>query len=583
MRPHALVLFAALSLVAFSACAQSQSAIPLATSSQSCGNFEPPAESLHGVYDIPSNASGTSAECAADEALASGQEIVGYGDIPFFWQSLDALSAPIPMPLAIASSPPNVPREFKKYAPPGAPLASVSNGTLPLSLVAARRQTSGVVDTFQADADSSSELNDLLAQWHKTGTRADAGAPVEHPNVEPFKIDPKVWMELGSYFGSVAIDAPKHVSGNASGGYNIYRLNTRNPRYDYFLVTLDGLNKVEFNCRDGGTVYYCEWLNHSVQLSVYLAQDSNPKKGIGEVVDYAPTSEVSTGTYTNEEGAELKAELNCTVGDSAGAEALVRGGPVSPQVRPQDAECGATAGGTYSTKVTVTWNVKSRSVHNYTVKNGTTADWDMTFAGWPDGCHNKGIPDDSKTSGDFGAAAIVRVPRDLIYNVNPPRLMVLAQLRGRTLAWDYNVFRCSDGLRYESAWSQAPIFQLPTFSVDPNATQGLTVPAGGSAQFLITSKRTDLLTGIPASFWLAKDGNLIKKFSDVGIKLTPDSETALAMQRKTWDIIPRVQTWTVTAAATTPKGAYILYVDTFPGGETDSVRLRPIIVPLTIR
>jgi hypothetical protein len=420
----------------------------------------------------------------------------------------------------------------------------------------------------------------MLAQWQKS--RAGPGADVEQPSVQPYTIDPKVWMQMGSYFGEAPIDASGHVSGYANGGYRVYRLNTNNPRYDYFLVTLDGLNKVEFNCRDAGTVYICEWLNHSVRLSAYLAQDTNPRVGIGEVVDYGPKSEVSTGTYTNEEGAELKAELNCSVGDSAGAEDVMRSGPVGPQVRPQDTECGVNAGGTYSTKVTVTWNVKSRSVHNYTAINGTTADWDMTFAGWPDGCHNKGIPDDSKTSGDFGAAAIIRVPRDKIYNVNPPRLMVVAQLQGRTIAWDYNVFRCSDAIRYQSAWAQTPIFQLPTFSVDPNATKGLTVPPGGSTQFRIISQRTDLLTGIPPSFWLVKDG-AIKKFSDVGIKMTADNDTTLAIARKTWNIMPRVQIWTVTANSTAPKATYTLYVDTFPGGETDSVRLRPIVVPLTIQ
>jgi hypothetical protein len=577
------VVAAALSVLALFACSQSQSTLPTATaSSQSCNNFEPPLESLHGVYDIPSDASGSSAECATDEALASGQEIVGHGDMPFFWQSLDALSMPISMPLAIASSPPNVPEKFKKAIPPGAPVAKVSSGTLPLTVVAAYRQSNGVVDTFQGDADSSSVLNDMLTQWEKAGSGPNADAAVEQPDVQPYAIDPKVWMELGSYHGDIAIDASGHVSGRADGGYHIYRLNTRNPRYDYFLITLDGINQASFNnCKYEFPRYYCQWINRGVRLSAYLAKDSNPRAGLGEVIDAAPKSEVTTGTYTSEEGAELKAELNCSVGDSAGAEDLVRPGPVSERVLPQDAECGVTAGGTYSTKVTVTWNVKSRTVHNYTAPNGTTADWDMTFAGWPDGCKNNGLPEDSKSTGDFGAAAIVRIPRDQIYNVTPPRLMVVLQLQGRTIGWDY-LLSCSDAYQYTSAWSQTPIFQLPTFSVDANATKGLTVPPGGSAKFQVISQRTDLLTGIPASLWLVKDG-AIKKFSDVGIKMTPDNETGLAIARKTWDIMPRVQTWTITAGATAPKTTYVLYVDTVPGGETDSVRLRPIAVPLTIQ
>jgi hypothetical protein len=583
MRAHLPLVFATLWLLAFSACSQSQSALPpSAASSESCDNFEPPTESLHGVYDIPSNASGSSAECATDEALASGQEVVGYGDMPFFWQSLDALSQPISMPLAIASSPPNEPREFEKVAPPGAPRAPVSNGTLPLTVAAAYRQTNGVVDTFQGAAASNPALDGLLTEF-SAGAGADGQRRVEQPNLQAFTIDPKVWMELGSYNSSVSVDASGRISGTASGGYRIYRLNTRNPRYDYFLVTLDGLNKVQGfnNCKYDFPRYYCEWLNRGLRLSVYFARISDARVGVGEVTEAQPKSEVTQGKYEVAEGADLKAELNCSVSDSAGSEDLVRPGPVGAQVQPQDAECGVTAGGTYSTKVTLTWDIKSRTVHNYTAPLGTTADWDMTFGGWtPETCKGGPFPEDSKTSGDFGAAAIIRVPRDVIYNSSAPRLMVVAQIQGRTTAWEY-LLRC-DGYEYQSGWAQYPIFELPTFSVDANATKGLTVPAGGSAKFVITSKRPDLLTGIPASLWLVKDGT-IKKFSDVGLKATADNETALAIARKTWDIIPRVQTWTVTAGATAPKTTYVLYVDTYPGGETDSVRLRPIAVPLTIQ
>ncbi len=577
MKPHVSVVFAALFFLALSAC--SQSSVPSAVSSQSCDGFEPPVASLHGVYDIPSNASGPSAACTIDEALASGDEVVGRNDLPFFWQSLDALSEPASMPLAMASSPPNEPPQFKKFVPPGAPRASVSNGVLPSLIVAAYRQTNGVVDTFQGDADSSSVLNEMLDQWHQTGAGPDADATIVQQTIQPFRFDPKVWMNLGNYNGEVAIDASGRVSGRASAAYRVFRLNTRDPKYDYFLITLDGLNKVQgFNdCKYDFPRFYCEWLNRGLRLSVRLARSTDPSTGIGNITEAEPKNAITSGKYEISEGYDLKGEISCEVGDSAGVSSQVRPSPFTERLQPQAAKCGVNGGATYSSKVTQTWDVQSRTIHNYTAPSGTTGDWDMTFSGWSDNCKGGPFPEDLKTTGDFGAAEIIRVPRDVIYTSSAPRLMLVATFSGRTIGWEY-LLRC-DGYEYQSSWALFPTFELPTFFV--NATKGLAVSAGSSGQFVITSKIPDADIGLTANLVLIKNGEKLDP-KDVGLKITADDRTAYAILSNRPDIMPRVQTWTVTASATAPKTTYKLYVDTVPGGETDNVRLGPIEVPLTI-
>lgn len=497
--------------------------------------------------------------------------------MPFFWQSLDALSEPMPMPLAKASSPPNQPAEFEKLVPPGAPRATISNGTLPLSVVAAYRQTNAVVDTFQGDADSSSVLNEMLGQWYRSGP----GPDVEQQTLQPFKYDPKVWTNLANSNGEVSIDAAGHVSGKASAAFRVFRLNTKDPRYDYFLVTLDGLNKVTgFNgCEYRFPRWYCEWLNRGLRLSVRLAKSTNPSVGIGNITEAEPKNAVTSGKYEISEGYDLKAEVSCEVGDSAGVASRVRTGPLTEHLQPQDAKCGVGGGASYSSKVTQTWDIQSRTVHNYTAPSGTTGDWDMAFSGWSsDTCKGGPFPEDSKSAGDFGAAAIIRVPRDVIYTSPAPRLMLVATLSGRTIGWEY--FARCDGFDYQSSWALFPTFELPTFFV--SATTGLAVPAGGSNQFVITTKIPDADIGLGASLSLFKNGEILKP-GDVGLKITADDRTAYAIVAKRPDIMPRVQTWTITATATAPKTTYKLYIDTVPGGATDTVRLGPIEVPLTIQ
>ena len=519
-----------------------------------------------------------SAECAVDEALASGQQVVGYGDMPFFWQTLGVLSEPVPMPLAIASSPPNVPVEFTKVVLPGTPRASIDSGILPLSVVAAYRQTDGTVNTFQGGADSSSELNEMLGQWHPTAAGPDAGALGEPHSLQPFKFDPSVWMNLGSYNASASIDASGHVSGTANGAYRLYRLNTRDPRYDYFLITLDGLNKVSgFN----GCVYkfptnYCEWLNRRLKLSVYLARVSDPKTGIGNIIEAEPKSAATSGKYEISEGADLTAEVNCSVGDSAGVAKGGKNPAVTGALQPRETGCGVSGGATYSSKVTQTWDIQSRTVHNFTTPLGTTGDWEMTFTGWEDNCKGGPFPEDSKTAGDFGAATIIRIPRDVIYTSPAPRLMVVASVQGGTVGWEY-LINCK-GFEYRSGWAVFPIFELPVFFVSPTT---IAVPAGGSRQFTINSKVPDADIGLTPSLLLVKNGKILDPAS-VGLDITADDRTAIAIYQKRPDIVPRVQVWKITASPTAAKTTYTLFVDTSPGGETDNVRRGPIEVSLTI-
>lgn len=595
MKPHLLIAFVALSLLELPACSRSQSSLPSAAfssesqsllpsadSTQSCNNFEPPIRSLHGVYNIPAHAAGPSAECALDEALASGKEVVGYDDIPFLWQSLDALTAPIPMPLAVASSSPKEPAAFRysKVVPPGAPRAWVSSGTLPLSVVAAYRETNGVVDTFQGDADSTSVLNQMLDQWNRAGPGPHASAAERQNTLQPFKFDPKVWTNFGNFDTSVSINGPGRVSGKGSAGFRVFRLNTKDPKYDYFLITLDGLNQVQGwnDCKYDFPRFYCEWLNRGLRLTVYLARINSPQTPIGTIFEAEPKSAITSGKYEISEGAELKTEVNCAVGDQAGMANLVQIYPVAEHLRPQEVKCGVNAGATYSSSVTQSWDVQSRNVHNYTAPLGTTGDWDMTFSGWNDQtCKGGPFPEDLKTAGDFGAAEIIKVDRNLIYGAGQPRLQLAATLRGRTIGWEY-LLNCS-GSEYQSGWAIFPTFELPTFYV--NTTQ-LTVRAGGSSQFVVSSKIPDAEIGLGASLWLIKNGTFIKDPSKVGLTVTADNKTAYAIAAKRPDIMPRVQTWTISAATSAEKGTYTLYVDTVPGGATDNVRSGPLEVSLTI-
>lgn len=596
VRPHLLAAFAAVSLLALSACSHSQPVLPsgafsggslslspFASAPSPCPTFDPPTHRVSGVYQIPSAASGMSAECAIDEALSSGQEVVGYDDTAFYWQSLNEMSQPIPMPSADVSSPTNERKEFEKLAPRGAPVATVFNGVLPLSVVAAVRQGDASVGTFQGYADSKAILDRMLGRWESVnaGLVTDAFAPAAPPSPKPLTHDPKVWMEVGRYSSSSQINDAGHQSGTASAGFVVYRLNTSNPKYDTFLISIQGTNSVtgfngcKFNGGTGGRGHYCEWTNwvgEALTMHVEIAT-AGGISALGQIVDSQPKNSVSTGTYELSEGADLKAEVNCSVTDAAGVE----GSNASSSSAYNS--CGVTAGGTYSTKATQTWNVQSRNIRNRTAPNGTKADFGMAFSGWNgNSCTNPGsLPDDLKSTGDFGASAIVRIPRYAIYTSSTPRLRLIAVYRGATASW-YYFLSCSDANPAQAAEALSPEFELPTFSVQPT---NLSVSAGNSVKFAIYSKNPELDCGLMPSLWLFQGGKFIAP-AKAGLEITADNQTALAILRKRAELAPRVQTWTVAASSKSTKGTYTLFVDTHPGGESDSTRLGGIPVTLTI-
>lgn len=595
MRPRVFVVSSALLLFAVAACSRSQSVLPSGNlSSESrypirvdsapspCATFEPPIHSVSGVYDIPANASGSTAECAVNEALASGEEVIGYGDLPFFWQSVSALTAPIPISSARVSSPAEpAPFRYSKIVPPGAPRATVSNGMLPLSAIAAIRRTDGVVETFQGFADSTSILNGMLNQWQHTHAQTRLGA--EAPAAKNLLVrDPKVWMELARAGNSVQINDDGRQSGTASTGFVIYRLNTGNKLYDTFLVTVEGNNSVTgfngcvFNGGSGGRGYYCEWINavgNGLRVNAYLSTPGNASAPLGKITDAQPKNATTSGTYEISEGADLTAEANCAVTDSAGL-------ATNASSASSSSSCGVKIGGTYSTKVTQTWDVKSRTIVNYTAPQGaTTGDWAMKFNGWnSDSCGKAGtLPADLKNAGDFGAAEIIRIPRNLIYTSSKPSLMLVGSYQGGTGAW-YYLFSCSDLRESRAGNAVYQTFALPEFAVNRTA---ITIKAGGSDQFVITSKNPNLDAGLIPSLSLVGRGKVINPQS-VGLDIAADNRSALAIKSKDEARMPLVQTWTITAASSATKGTYSLFLDTFPGGETDSTRSGPLEVTLTI-
>jgi len=389
-------------------------------------------------------------------------------------------------------------------------------------------------------------------------------------------------MEVGRYGGTAQINDAGHQSGSASAGFVVYRLNTKNPMYDTFLITIQGVNSVtgfngcKFNGGSGGRGYYCEWamgaIHEALTVQASLASEGTVS-ALGQIVDSQPKNAVSSGTYTLEEGADLKAEVNCSVTDTAGVEAGDKSASSAYD------SCGVTAGGTYSTKVTQTWNVHSRNIRNRTAPNGTTADFGMAFSGWNgNSCTNPGsLPDDSKSTGDFGASAIVRIPRSAIYTSPTPRLRLIAPFRGGTASW-YYLFTCSDPNVAQGTLALSPVFELPTFSVAPTT---IVVTAGSSSRFDIYSKNPELNCGLMPSLWLFKNGKFIAP-AKAGLDITADDKTALAILRKSPEQVPRVQTWKITASSAPTKGTYTLFVDTSPGGESDSTRYGGIPVSLTI-
>jgi hypothetical protein len=463
------------------------------------------------------------------------------------------------------------------------------SSTLPYQVSAAYEDLTGLVHLFQGASGSMRTLNQMVHDWNQPDsvhpwTEKPAGGELS------YTVDPHVWTEIGDVASQQTMYDGKFSTGTVGGFWQIYRLNTNNPSYDYFMVRYTGNQSVSSfnNCTYDWAKFgiVCAFANKN--FVIYGRFQKGKGQDVGEVIDSSPKSQVVDGTYSAEGGFDLGGQIGCQIGDAPGVSSVGRAvvrpaaffnRTVTPNV---GAKCSPTVSANYSSKVSETWKVQSFSISNYTKPGSSKASWQGSFdlpnAG--SGSCDK-YRENAKGSGDMGAIAIFRVKRSDIYNNDGVgKVHFYAQLEGRTTAQSHLLGSCGgfrdwDQYAYNDTW---PEFGMPTLKVLQTA---LSLKAHqGSAKLLIDSKRPLDNVGLAPNLSLFRNGALIDP-SSVGLSIWPDDQTGYAIQNDQGSAYPRLQTWTITSS-NAQTGTYTLFIDTAPGGQTDSTRSGPIAVSITV-
>lgn len=384
------------------------------------------------------------------------------------------------------------------------------------------------------------------------------------------KIDHRVWTPFTAYNTQLNLADEGKNSGWALQGGTIFRMNTRDPDYDYFLLELNGYEKVlEFN----GCPYdarraarYCEYMNGGFTMKVTLGVEGAV---VGTVTEQSPSGRIDTRYYDMAVGASLASKESCEAGWTPG---LMRAAPAV-------AACKTPI----SSEASDRYFPESVTGEDLTRTGGDAAEFKANF-GSIDSPHCHGnFPRESTGEGSIAIFAIVRVPRTKLYDSQAhPSIDVVDHMYGYNRSIRVAAGSCA-GLttfdhRDSNGYTRPEL--LPAFHV-PAAAQGLRVSSTGTVALAIDSHSHYTIEGLQPSLMLERDGAPIDP-SSVGLSFEPDSESAAALARKSRWSFPPHGVWMI-VAHNAVKGTYTVLVDTSPGGQADTLRNGPIAVPLTIQ
>jgi hypothetical protein len=385
----------------------------------------------------------------------------------------------------------------------------------------------------------------------------------------PPKIDARAWSAFTIYSSQVNLLDEGRATGLAVNSGSYYRLNTRDPDNDYFLLEMVGLEQVRefngcpFDARRASR--YCEYLNGGFTMETSLMVNGAP---VGSVVDDSPRGRIDHRYYAVSVGASLANEVSCEAGWTGGL--MVAAPAVAPCTKPLSA--------------VATYNYYPETVtgENLTQLGASTVQWRAEFVGM-DHPHCKGnFPSNSTSEGNIGAFAIVRVPRGALYGANAsPTLTISDKNDAFNRSYRVAAGSCA-GLttfnhRDRNAHAREDL--LPEFKVAA-AAHGLRVHADGTATLAIDSHTVYDFRGLAPSLEFLNNGAIVDPKS-VGITFSPDAATAYALQPKSSGTFPAHGTWTI-SAHNAIKGTYTVLVDSAPGGQADRLRNGPIAVTLTV-
>jgi hypothetical protein len=390
-----------------------------------------------------------------------------------------------------------------------------------------------------------------------------------HAIVSPVRLDARAWGYFTADSTQVNLLDENKRTGFALASATFYRLNTRDAKYDYFLLEVSGRENVhDFN----GCPYdarraarYCEYVNGGYAMEMSLAVNG---VATGSVIEDSPRGRIDTPTYHVSVGSSLGKEISCEAGWTAGV--MMAAAAVAPCKTPLSAD--ATS---HFSPETVTGD-------NLTQLGGSSVAWNADFASI-DRPHCKGdFPSESRSSGALWRVAIVRVPREVLYGGQAhPTLTVRDQIHAYNRSIRVAAGSCAGLTTFEHRDSNGyeRTYDLPEFQV-PAAAHGLRIDSNGTASLATDSHSMYSAFGLAPSMQLQRDGTTIDP-KTVGLSFVPDPETANALAPKSRSSFPPHGVWTI-VARNAHKGNYVILVDTAPGGQADGLRDGPISVNLTV-
>ena len=512
------------------------------------------------VYEVPAGASDLVTKCQILASLSAGAFIVAYGSEAGFVDAAlganPALSTaqyeveangtpdphvtnePIPSPLPSAT--PGTPTPTPLPSPSAGPVVAAAFS------VAAFVRVDGVLQTFEADADTKADLEDALLAW-------ELNPVADGPTPPPAN---KVWTLIGSnrqeVVGPHQAWGPLHPAiptGTLNLLTDVWRLSTNDRTEDYFMVgTVMSSTPNYFQGPNNAcypTCRYWTWERHQL---ISLVPFYGPK---ATTEDIGPKNHIQVDKVSFEVGANLAGKIGFSGDKGASGE--------------------GNAG--ISAKYGVTWE----QPHATTI---TRSNVGSQIAQWQDNTLNfmSGIGYDflayrnTTTVANFtnGRVAIFKLPRTPVNPYILPDLTNYFLVRGSSCLIITPFISCDPPLTFRAAYQEIHItstqtwpVMMPTFSV---STTELRLKPLHEATFRIRLREN---VGENSKSW-----QIVTDPSGSALLVTPHSGNGSDDEYVT--ITVKAQPNAV------PGTTYTLYVNTVPAGGASSLRYGSIRVRVDI-
>lgn len=598
------------------------------------------------IYTIPSSDIANLAdECRIRDALASGWAVVGYDDNALVVQSLVDTASPVTLdpedadsvtqaPAALIGSVEDInPSDLTASASPMPSALELfpngwKGGAYAHVATAAYLGTDGAIVESNFNGESDAELQSEVDAWLSSlasDTDGVTAQTVGRSNVDaserrdtPCTVDSdagdcvaktlqqSAWLRLGDGTQTDDIADGRWTAGQMSTAYTLYRLNTVDPNYDWFLVSLRTQLKTNYwnGCNTGGT-RGCWWFNVADDVTAYMVLISNTSNPIGTVTAHSPNTPVTSGTYTTSSGFTVGAQAACTYAFQTGNDppSNVMGAIARPRpeetTSPTGSTCSAGISGSYSTSVSETWNISSLSTYDETNNGSTSAEWKDAFnTSFGSNCQGT-PPGNTISSGGGGKLIIFRVPRSALYGsgnaAQTVGILVHVYAEEANFWTWYGSCIGNNSTGFSMIIWHDSYFSLPQFNVytsDPRVAPApspapalgngtapsVTLTRGGSVTLYVTSRSGSPDWGLAFAYQPTdKNGNPLTNISAVGLSATKDFFSNVSR------VPPQYATLTLSATKTATPGTYYVLFDTNPAGEADQVRSGPIPVQVVVK